>query len=58
MRVVLILVVLVGALFFQIARWLDPFTPVDLRTEYESYTMDAAEPADADGMGIPTRAVD
>lgn len=58
MRVVLILVVLVGALFFHVARWLKPFSPTDLKTEYEPYILEVADPADAEGMRIPTRTVD
>ena len=58
MRVVIILVVLVGALFFQIARWLRPFTPMDLRTEYEPYTLEMAEPTDVEEMYPPTATVD
>lgn len=58
MRVVIILVVLVVALFLQFARWLKPFTPMDLRTEYEPYVLEIADPTDAEEMQVPTTTVD
>jgi hypothetical protein len=58
MRVVLILVVLVGALFFHVASWLKPFSSADLKTEYEPYILEAVNPADAEGRHAPTRTVD
>lgn len=56
MRVVAILAVLAGAFFLLVARWLGPFTQVDLRTEYEPNIMEIAEPTDAEGA--PAHTVD
>ena len=58
MRVVLILVVLVGALFFHVISWLKPFTSVDLKREYEPFILEATQPVDTEGMPIPTHTVD
>ena len=58
MRVVLILVVLVGALFFHVVSWLKPFSSADLKTEYEPYVLEATQPVDAEGVPFPTRTVD
>ena len=58
MRVVIILVVLVVALFLHIARWLKPFIPVDLRTEYGPYVLEIVEPTDAEEIQVPTTTVD
>ena len=58
MRVVAILAVLAGAFFLLVARWLGPFTPVDLRTDYKPYIMEIAEPTDSEGSQEPAHTVD